>query len=109
MLEQVGDVVAVQYVLRHYITEPAPGERFDVDWGHFGALVYNGATRKLYASCLVESHSRKMYLEFTLAETLDQLSRFRFVFEVCCFIGSEPTVEAAKIFCDGSNNPFIAC
>jgi transposase len=27
--------------------EPAAGERFDIDWGHFGALVYNGATRKL--------------------------------------------------------------
>lgn len=36
---------------RAYVrVEPAPGERFDVDWGHFGALVYNGATRKLYAS-----------------------------------------------------------
>ena len=45
--------------------EPAPGERFDVDWGHFAALVYNGATLKLYAFCLLEAHSRKMYLEFT--------------------------------------------
>lgn len=42
--------------------EPAAGERFDIDWGHFGALAYNGATRKLYAFCLIECHSRKMYL-----------------------------------------------
>jgi hypothetical protein len=27
--------------------EPSPGERFDIDWGHFGALIYNG----LHASC----------------------------------------------------------
>jgi transposase len=55
---------------RAYVrVEPAPGERFDVDWGHFGALVYNGATRKLYAFCPVESHSRKMYLEFTHSQT----------------------------------------
>src|SRR6516225_5272254 len=61
---------------RAYVrVEPAPGERFDVDWGHFGALVYNGATRKLYAFCLVESHSRKMYLEFTHSQTFEAFTR----------------------------------
>ena len=40
--------------------EPSAGERFDIDWGHFGALLYNGTPRKLYAFCLVECHSRKM-------------------------------------------------
>jgi transposase len=61
---------------RAYVrVEPAPGERFDVDWGHFGALVYNGATRKLYAFCLVEAHSRKMYLEFTHSQTFETFAR----------------------------------
>ena len=61
---------------RAYVrVEPAPGERFDVDWGHFGALVYNGATRKLYAFCLVESYSRKMYLEFTHSQTFETFAR----------------------------------
>ena len=61
---------------RAYVrVEPAPGERFDVDWGHFGALIYNGATRKLYAFCLVESHSRKMYLEFTHSQTFETFAR----------------------------------
>lgn len=23
--------------------EPAPAERFDIDWGYFGALLYKGA------------------------------------------------------------------
>ena len=43
--------VRMQSVARRaYVrVEPCPGERFDVDWGHFGALTYNGATRKLYA------------------------------------------------------------
>ena len=44
--------------------EPSAGERFDIDWGHFGVLLYDGTPRKLYALCLVECHSRKMYLEF---------------------------------------------
>ena len=42
--------------------EPAPGDRFDIDWGHFGALDYAGTPRKLYAFCLVECHSRKLYV-----------------------------------------------
>src|SRR3989449_2030115 len=39
--------------------EPAAGERFEIDWGHFGVLSYQGHARKLYAFCLVECHSRK--------------------------------------------------
>ena len=55
--------------------EPGPGERFDVDWGHFGALAYNGTPRKLYAFCLVEAHSRKMYLEFTHSQSFETFVR----------------------------------
>jgi transposase len=55
--------------------EPGPGERFEVDWGHFGALLYNGNPRKLYAFCLVECHSRKMYLEFTHSQSFETFVR----------------------------------
>jgi transposase len=55
--------------------EPAAGERFDIDWGHFGALAYNGSPRKLYAFCLVECHSRKMYLEFTHSQSFETFAR----------------------------------
>jgi len=55
--------------------EPSPGERFDIDWGHFGALTYNGTPRKLYAFCLVECHSRKMYLEFTHSQNFETFVR----------------------------------
>jgi transposase len=55
--------------------EPAAGERFEIDWGHFGSLVYDGAPRKLYAFCLVECHSRKMYVEFTHSQTFETLVR----------------------------------
>jgi transposase len=61
---------------RAYVrVEPAAGERCDVDWGHFDALAYNGAMRKLYAFCLVESHSRKMYLEFTHSQNFESFVR----------------------------------
>jgi transposase len=61
---------------RAYVrVEPGPGERFDIDWGHFGALLYNGAARKLYAFYLVEAHSRKMYLEFTHSQSFETFVR----------------------------------
>ena len=55
--------------------EPAPGERFEVDWGHFGTLDYAGDKRKLYAFALVEAHSRMLYLEFTHSQTFETFVR----------------------------------
>lgn len=55
--------------------EPAPGDRFEVDWGHFGALEYSGDKRKLYAFALVEAHSRMLYLEFTHSQSFETFAR----------------------------------
>ena len=55
--------------------EPPPGERFEVDWGHFGVLDYTGDKRKLYAFALVEAHSRMLYLEFTHSQSFETFVR----------------------------------
>ena len=55
--------------------EPTPGERFEVDWGHFGALDYSGDKRKLYVFALVEAHSRILYLEFTHSQSFETFVR----------------------------------
>ena len=55
--------------------EPPPGERFEVDWGHFGVLEYAGDKRKLYAFALVEAHSRMLYLEFTHSQSFETFVR----------------------------------
>jgi transposase len=55
--------------------EPPPGERFEVDWGHFGALSYSGDTRKLYAFALVDAHSRMLYVEFTHSQSFETFAR----------------------------------
>lgn len=55
--------------------EPPPGERFEIDWGHFGVLDYAGDKRKLYAFALVEAHSRMLYLEFTHSQTFETFVR----------------------------------
>ena len=51
--------------------EPLAGERFEVDWGHFGSLDYSGDQRKLYAFALVDAHSRMLYVEFTHSQSFD--------------------------------------
>jgi len=55
--------------------EPIAGERFEVDWGHFGALNYSGDSRKLYAFALVDAHSRMMYVEFTHCQSFETFIR----------------------------------
>ena len=55
--------------------EPPAGERFEVDWGHFGALSYSGDARKLYAFALVEAHSRMLYVEFTHSQSFETFVR----------------------------------
>jgi transposase len=55
--------------------EPPPGERFEVDWGHFGALSYSGDRRKLYAFALVDTHSRMLYVEFTHSQSFETFAR----------------------------------
>lgn len=55
--------------------EPIAGERCEVDWGHFGALDYDGDKRKLYAFALVECHSRMLYLEFTHSQNFETFVR----------------------------------
>jgi hypothetical protein len=55
--------------------EPLAGERFEVDWGHFGALSYSGDMRKLYAFALVEAHSRMLYVEFTHSQNFETFAR----------------------------------
>ena len=55
--------------------EPSAGERFEVDWGHFGVLDYQGDKRKLYAFALIEAHSRMLYVEFTHSQSFETFVR----------------------------------
>lgn len=55
--------------------EPLAGERFEVDWGHFGALTYSGDTRKLYAFALIDAHSRMLHVEFTHSQSFETFAR----------------------------------
>lgn len=81
--------------------ESRPGDRFEVDWGHFGALDYQGDQRKLYAFCLIECHSRRLYVEFTHSQSFETFIRchihaFRFMNGVAreCLYDNLPTAVA---------------
>jgi transposase len=73
--------------------EPSPGERFEIDWAHFGTLNYQGDFRKLYAFCLIEAHSRLLYVEFTHSQSFETflrchqhaLATFGGVARECCY------------------------
>ena len=53
--------------------ESQPGQQIQIDWGHFGSLVYEGSSRKLYALAVIESHSRMLYVIFTLSQKQESL------------------------------------
>lgn len=53
--------------------ESQPGQQIQIDWGHFGSLVYEGSLRKLYALAVIESHSRMLYVVFTHSQKQEVL------------------------------------
>jgi transposase len=64
--------------------ESSPGECFQIDWGHFDVLDYEGDKRKLWAFCCVECYSRRLYVEFTHSQCFEtfircHLNAFRFM------------------------------
>ncbi len=50
----------------------APGECAQIDWGYAGAFMVGATRRRLSFLVMVLCHSRRMYVEFTLSETLEQ-------------------------------------
>ncbi|QLH49683.1 MAG: IS21 family transposase [Candidatus Accumulibacter cognatus] len=50
----------------------APGEAAQVDWGEFGTIAVGDTRRRLSFFVMVLAYSRKMYVEFTLSQTMEQ-------------------------------------
>ena len=49
----------------------APGECAQVDWGHYGSVNVANTRRRLSFFVMVLCHSRLMYLEFTVSQTME--------------------------------------
>ena len=68
--------------------ESEPGEQMQIDWGHFGSLVYGDTTRKLYALAVLEAHSRMLYVEFTHSQKQQTLHQC--LLNAFLFLGGTP-------------------
>ena len=53
--------------------ESDPGQQMQVDWGHFDSIDYEGDKRKLYGLAVVESYSRRLYVQFTHSQKQEVL------------------------------------
>jgi transposase len=74
--EYVARLRRIQQSVRAFVrVESSPGDCYQIDWGHFGALDYQGDRRKLYAFCCVECHSRRLYVEFTHSQCFETFAR----------------------------------
>ena len=49
----------------------APGEAAQVDWGEFGSIAVGSTRKRLSFLSMVLCHSRRMYLEFTVSQTME--------------------------------------
>ena len=68
--------------------ESAPGEQFQIDWGHFGSLVYGKTPRKLYGLAVIEAHSRMLYAEFSHSQKQEALHQG--LLNAFCFFQGTP-------------------
>lgn len=93
-----GEITIVRDLLRHlrdasekqaFIRfESMPGQQMQIDWGHFGSLVYGKSSRKLYALAVIESHSRMLYVVFTHSQ--NQATLHRCLVQAFSYFGGTP-------------------
>ena len=67
-IRQVRPRTQAAFLTLHF----APGECAQIDWGYAGGFMVGATRRRLSFLVLVLCHSRRMYVEFTLSETLEQ-------------------------------------
>jgi len=68
--------------------ESLPGEQMQIDWGHFGSLLYAETKRKLYALAVLEAYSRMLYVEFTHSQ--NQSALHQGLLNAFIFFGGSP-------------------
>lgn len=78
--------------------ETLPGEQAQVDWGHFGTIVENGARHKLYAFVFTLCWSRVSYVEFIIrGDMATFLSCMNRAFEYIGGVPREVLFDNAKV------------
>lgn len=82
----------------HLMLEFAPGDCAQVDWGGFGSVPVGSTARRLSFFVMVLCYSRMMYLEFTLAESMEQfLACHRHAFEFFQAVPARVMIDNLKV------------
>jgi transposase len=93
-VRQVRPVPKPAFLTLHF----APGECAQVDWGCAGSVPVGSTQRRLSFFVMVLAFSRKMYLEFTLAETLEHfLACHQHAFEYFGGVVQQVWVDNCKV------------
>jgi transposase len=103
----IGRYTIVKTFVRQVRPKPAraflslqfqPGECAQVDWGCAGSVPVGSTRRRLSFFVMVLAYSRKMYLEFTLAETLEHfLACHQHAFEYFNGVPQQVWVDNCKV------------
>jgi transposase len=82
----------------HLMLDFAPGDCAQVDWGSFGSVPVGSTHRRLSFFVMVLCYSRMMYLEFTLAESMEQfLACHRHAFEFFQSVPARVMIDNLKV------------
>jgi transposase len=82
----------------HLMLDFAPGDCAQVDWGSFGSVPVGSTHRRLSFFVMVLCYSRMMYLEFTLAESMEQfLACHRQAFEFFQSVPARIMIDNLKV------------
>jgi len=93
-VHQVRPTPAPAFLTLHF----APGECAQVDWAHAGMITVGSACRRLSFFIMVLCFSRRMYVEFTLAQSLEHfLACHQHAFEYFAGVPLRVMVDNAKV------------
>lgn len=92
-VQQVRPVAAPAFLTLHF----APGQSAQVDWGDAGVLPVGHTRRRLSFFVMVLCYSRRLYVEFTLAQTQEHfLACHQHAFEYFQGVSAEVMVDNCK-------------
>jgi len=92
-VQHVRPAPAPAFLTLHF----APGQAAQVDWGDAGVLPVGSTQRRLSFFVMVLCHSRKLYVEFTLAQTQEHfLACHQHAFECFSGVPAEVIVDNCK-------------
>ena len=88
----------------------APGECAQVDWGEYGSIAVGSTRRRLSFFVLVLAHSRRLYVQFTVSQTMEHfLACHEQAFAAMAGVPAKIMVDNLKSAVGSDNHPGRSC